>query len=182
MDRRSEILKALLDPRRLAVAGAMVGQTRTTAELAAACELSEPDVLSAVADLRTVGLVEADGDRWILRPETLRAIAGELADEPLPMDPAIGFGMTENERQVLSRYFEGTSLIEVPSSRAKRLIVLERLALEFDIGRRYTEDEVNDLLRRFSPDVAALRRHLIDEGLLDRGEGTYWRSGGRVET
>ncbi len=66
----------------------------------------------------------------------------------------------------------------------KRLVVLERLAHEFDIGHRYTETEVNDALRPFHLDVAALRRHLVDEDFLSRehadGVTRYWRSGGRM--
>ena len=36
-------------------------------------------------------------------------------------------------------------------------------------------------LRAFHPDVAALRRYMVDEQLLDRADGVYWRSGGRTE-
>ena len=34
------------------------------------------------------------------------------------------------------------------------------------------------MLKAFHPDVAALRRYLVEEGLLDREGGEYWRSGG----
>jgi hypothetical protein len=46
---------------------------------------------------------------------------------------------------------------------------------------RYPEREVNALLAAWHPDVAALRRYLVDEGLLTRDAGVYWRSGGYVE-
>ena len=39
---------------------------------------------------------------------------------------------------------------------------------------------MNNRLRPFHPDVAALRRYLVEEGFLDRGDGLYWRSGGTV--
>ena len=29
--------------------------------------------------------------------------------------------------------------------------------------------------------LAILRRHMVDEGFLSRADGSYWRSGGRVE-
>ena len=99
-----------------------------------------------------------------------------------PVDPWIGYGMSDEERVVLSRFFVGRTLTKIPAGRAKRLVVLERLALEFDIGRHSPEAEVNDLLRVFHPDVAALRRYLVDEGFLDRDAGQYWRSGGRTST
>ena len=46
---------------------------------------------------------------------------------------------------------------------------------------RYPEREVNALLAVWHPDTAALRRYLVDEGLLSRDAGVYWRSGGTVE-
>ena len=88
--------------------------------------------------------------------------------------------MTQSEQAVLGRFFRGEQLVEIPSQRNKRLVVLERLALEFEPGVHYAEAEVNGLLRRFHADVAALRRYLVDEGFLDRESGRYWRSGGRV--
>ena len=82
---------------------------------------------------------------------------------------------------MLRQYFRGGRLTEMPAKRSKRLAVLDRLALEFDIGVRYREREVNEVLRRFADDHATLRRYLVDEGFLSRDRGEYWRSGGRVE-
>ena len=56
------------------------------------------------------------------------------------------------------------------------------MARTFEPGHRYPEREVNDVLRTFWADYAALRRYLVDEGFLDRADGVYWRAGGTVET
>ena len=87
----------------------------------------------------------------------------------------------EEEEAVLRAYFRGGRLVEIPAKHAKRLVVLERLALEFEPGVRYAEREVNQVLRRFHDDYASLRRYLVDEDLLSRQRGLYWRSGGPVE-
>ena len=184
-------LRRLCDPDRLAVAGALAVAPRTTDDLVAATGIDRRRALEALGDLRTAGLVgdepaddpadDPDGaPRHALDVGALRGLAGDLAELALPMDPAIGYGMTDDEREVLARFFSGRTLVEVPSSRAKRLVVLERLALEFDVGRRYPEREVNSILGGFHPDWSTLRRHLVDEGLLDRERNVYWRSGGRV--
>lgn len=175
-----ERLKNFLDPDRLAVAGALVGCDGDTAAIMSRTGLGERAVLEAIGDLRTAGIVRSDGSVHHLDRSELRSIADELVDPDLPMDPAIGYGMTDDERAVLARYFEGRTLVSVPTSRAKRLIVLERIALEFDVGQRYAEREVNSILGGFHPDWSTLRRHLVDEGLLDRERNVYWRSGGRV--
>ena len=175
-----ERLKCFLDPDVIAVAGALVGAPLTTDEAAAATGIDPRGVVHALASLRTAELVVTAEGGYQVDVAALRGIAAELADPVMEMDPVIGFGMTDDERIVLERFFEGRTLREVPSSRAKRLIVLERLALEFDVGRRYLEREVNSVLGAFHPDWSTLRRHLVDEGLLDRDQNVYWRSGGRI--
>lgn len=179
------LLPLLLDRHRLAVAGALASRSRTTAELVDVTGLDDRVVLTAVGDLRSAGLVRAEeSGAFTLDDEAMRTAARSAAEIEIPMDPVIGFGMTDDERLVLGRFFSGRVLNEIPTQRAKRLVVLQRLALEFDVGRRYTEFEVNELLGAFHPDWSALRRGLVDEGLLDRepaaGGNLYWRSGGRI--
>ncbi len=72
-------------------------------------------------------------------------------------------------------------LVRIPAKRSKRLVVLDRLAQELEPGEVYPETEVNARMRAFHDDVAALRRHLVDEGFLDRRDGWYWRSGGSFD-
>ena len=54
------------------------------------------------------------------------------------------------------------------------------VALEFEPGRHYSEQEVNAIVGGFFNDYASLRRHLVDACFLEREGGEYWRSGGRV--
>jgi len=181
----ANVVSLLLDVDRLAVAGALAARPMTTDELVEVTRRGAREVLACVGDLRNAGLATslADG-RYALDVDALREAARRHAEVDVPMDPAIGFGMTDTERLVLERYFSGRTLVEFPNQRSKQLVVLQRIALEFDLGRRYTEFEVNDLLLPFSRDWSTLRRHLVDEGFLDRestgGGSEYWRSGGRV--
>lgn len=174
-----ETLVALLDPTRLAVAGTLATSTQTSEEVAQRTGLAPRAVIGAIGQLRQVGLVESDGEGYRLAVDELRTLASDLAENDLPMDPYIGYGMTDDEVTILERFFNARTLTEIPTSRAKRLVVLERISHEFDLGTRYSENEINGILRPFHLDVAALRRHLVDEGFLDRERGDYLRSGGR---
>ena len=69
----------------------------------------------------------------------------------------------------------------MPRAGRKRQIVLEYVVTTFEPGVRYTEAEVNAVLRAFWTDVAALRRYLVDAQLLERAGGVYWRIGGAVD-
>ena len=171
----------LLDPQRLMVAGSLAGVARTTEQVVDHTGLSAKDVLAAVGDLRAAGLVETNGPGYLLPMDVLRQIASAERTRPTPMDRSIGYGMTDREQRVLARFFEGHTLTEIPTARANRLVVLERLCLEFAIGQHYTEQDVNRTLASFHPDTATLRRYLVDEDLLDRNATHYWRSGGRVD-
>lgn len=69
----------------------------------------------------------------------------------------------------------------IPSKQAKLLVVLDHLAQAFEPGRVYPEADVNDVLQRFHPDHAALRRYLVENQFLSRENGQYWRSGGTLD-
>lgn len=175
-----DFLKLLLDPHRLAVVGLVALEPCTTAELAARTGLRERDVLATLAPLADAGIVRRESRRYRLVSEALRELARHLP-QPEPPAEAVFLGMTQEERQVLARFFQGRRLLEIPSHRSKRRIVLERIALDFEPGVRYPESEINARLAHYHHDYAALRRYLVDEGFLDRAEGQYWRGGGRVD-
>lgn len=173
-----EFLGLALDPIRLALLGAAARGSADVAEIAADLELDERRVRGELGRLAAAGLIGRDGR---LDLEVLRDIARSLPAEA-PIDPSLLEGpWTEEEAQVLARFFSGRRLTQIPSTGAKRRLVLERLALEFEPGIRYREREVDFTLQLFHPDYAALRRYLIDEGLMTRAEGAYWRTGGRVD-
>jgi hypothetical protein len=86
-----------------------------------------------------------------------------------------------SEQRILATFFRNDQLVLMPTRRAKRLVVLDEVAQLFELGRTYPEKEVNDLLAPVHPDVAALRRYLVDEQFLAREAGVYWRSGGTVD-
>lgn len=88
--------------------------------------------------------------------------------------------MHRDERS-LAPYFRNGRLIVLPRRRAARLKVLDLLAREFEPGRRYPEATVDATLRRFHPDHCALRRYLVEQELLERRDGLYWRCGGTYE-
>ncbi len=82
--------------------------------------------------------------------------------------------------RVLRAFVRDGRLVSIPSVHAKRLVVLDWLVQRFEPGRRYSEAMVNLILGQVHPDTAALRRYLVDEDMLSRDHGQYWRTGGSV--
>ncbi len=166
------------DDRRLVAAALILGASSLDA-VVAATGLDVPRSAKALTRLVTAGLVErgSDGTLHLLGSAfsvAARAAAASVA--PAPDDPDV----SAEDAKVLRAFVRDGQLLSIPTVRSKRLVVLNRLAQEFEPGRRYREATVNLMLGRWHADTAALRRYLVDEGFLDRAEGEYWRTGGTV--
>jgi hypothetical protein len=86
-----------------------------------------------------------------------------------------------NQRVLQNFLTEDGRLRTIPSKQRKLLVVLDHLSQSFEPGRTYPEAEVNEILSDFHPDVAALRRYLVENGFMTREDGVYWRSGGTFD-
>ncbi len=65
----------------------------------------------------------------------------------------------------------------IPAQEKKKEVVLRYLRERcFAEDRPYAEKEVNARLAVFHPDVASLRRHLVEHGLVTRDAGIYRRA------
>ncbi len=168
----------LADPARLKVVASLALGAGSLEEVAELSGLPLKDVALAARRLSRAGLVRRDGRALALLGEQFAAAARAAAEaapppERLSEDPA--------EDAVLSSFLRDGRLVSIPAQQSKRRIVLEHLVRVFEVGVRYPEREVNALLAVWHPDVAALRRYLVDEGLLSREAGLYWRTGGWVD-
>jgi len=68
----------------------------------------------------------------------------------------------------------------MPAKQSRRHLLLDKIAQGFEPGVRYPEQQVSQFLGAIYADHAALRRYLVDEELLARAGGEYWRIGGTV--
>lgn len=172
------IVGLLADETRLKVVAALALGAGTLEEVAEGTGLPLKDVALAARRLGRAGLVHRDGHALALHTDRFAAAARAAAEsapppEPLSDDPA--------EDAVLSAFVRDGRLVSIPAQYSKRVLVLQHLVRVFEPGVRYPEREVNALLAVWHPDTAALRRYLVDEGLLTREAGIYWRSGGYVD-
>ena len=174
-----DVVRLLADPQRLAIAGLLAAGPRTLADIGAGCALGARDLHRQVQRLMGSGLVEAEGDTLRLNADLLRNAAAALPRAD-PIRPHLLVGLSAEDALIAGRYFDGDRLVEIPVGPARRGVVLRILVDEFEPGRYYEEAEVRRILRKFHPDDAALRRYLVEGGLLTRENRsrTYWRSPG----
>jgi hypothetical protein len=79
--------------------------------------------------------------------------------------------------QIDQFFREDGTLVSIPVKSQKKIAVLRHIAAELSPDARYPEKQLNEIIARFHPDTAALRRHMIEYGILERnGESVYWVS------
>ena len=188
-ERRALIMsmQAMLDPAMLAVIAALHSGERSLPELAAALRLRPSLSHGPLGRLIFLELVSVrrEGERLLCRLNharlhelngALQRLSSELfadAKRSALADGAAGFA--EDERRTLRIYLRDEQLTAIPSQQRHLRVVLRWLAEQFAPERHYHEREVNALIKRYYPDCATLRRHLIDFRFMARAHDYYWR-------
>jgi hypothetical protein len=171
--------KALGNESRLKLVGLIADRERNVQELAALLALKEPTVSHHLAILKDAGLlmmrIEGNTHWYRLDLDALNRInrsvfSTNLSRVPYEVDGEVW------EREVLRNFVEDDRLTKIPDARKKRWAVLKWLARRFAIDSRYSEAEVNAVLKRHHPDAATLRRELVGYGMLQRAKGIYRRT------
>lgn len=164
-----DLLKTIADATRLRILGLLAAGPRTGRELAEQLELSAPTISHHMKRLESVGIVTVtpDANRRVYRLDG--GLLGELRGEAAAASVEDPF-----QAKVRRTFFDGQRLVSIPAKRRARVAVLLELLRRFEPGRVYAEPEVNELLRQAHPDVAFLRRELVNYRYLTREGGRYW--------
>lgn len=175
-----EIVGLLADGDRLRVVAALALGAATAADLQRATGLDARRTMKAVTRLVDSGLVAQDAHGYRVLEEEIRRSAREAAPED---DDEHAEEPDAERARVLRAFVRDGRLVSIPANRAKRLHVLDVLVQVFEPGVRYTEKRVNLELGKWHADVSSLRRHLVDEGFLEREPDgrRYWRAGGSFD-
>ncbi len=172
----SDLLRVFADPSKIKLLAAICDEALPLHTLARAAGVSEAETMRQIGSLKEAGLLAetfaADGFRWQYQPKALfEALAARKQDAK----PSIGEEWTAEEAKVLGDFFVGGRLKTIPAQRKKKDMVVRYLAAHFELGRTYTEQEVNFTLLHFHEDYATLRREMVDGKLMRRENGIYER-------
>lgn len=112
--------------------------------------------------LLQAGLVESDGPLVVACLDRMRQPEDAGGDADVTAESAA--------------YFRRGRLVDMPRSAEVRRRVLAEIAQRFEVGRSYSEREISAALREVHDDHAALRRYMVDFGILERDvRGTSYR-------
>lgn len=195
LDRALTLSKALASPGRLAILGALARDPTagcTLDDLAARTRLRPSQMERDLRLLADAGLLRVEEwaapgpgrepapARLAFTPDYAAQMTGVIATlhqwqrqvRPPAPKPAL-----DERARTLARFMPNGRIVAWPVQRKRVLYLLDAVAPAVAPGRRYTEREVDAILKEFYPeDHCTLRRALVDERYLRRADGIYWRT------
>ncbi len=184
LENRAKLFKALGHPMRLIILNLIRERPRHGQELATILSLNPATISHHLTALTQAGLLSTRKDQYY-QVFSLKADSLEKSLSDIITLPAVQLmeGVKEDayKKKVLRTFMHDGILTTIPAQRKKQQIILEEIINAFEFGRRYTEKEINHILLEFNEDVAALRRGMIDFGLMERSPGIYWRSENKLD-
>ncbi|WP_438448023.1 metalloregulator ArsR/SmtB family transcription factor [Gorillibacterium sp. sgz5001074] len=175
--------KALADPTRLKLL-ILLGDGEWSGQvLAERLGVTPATVTHHASKLRAASLVRERRDKntvfFSLDREVLHSFSGAAA-ELITRGEKKGDGEEMEEanvrlrNSVLKNFFTPDGrLKQVPVQLKKKLIVLEHLVSRLELGRRYTEKEINEYIKGFHEDFATIRREFIMHQFMFRDPSGY---------
>jgi DNA-binding HxlR family transcriptional regulator len=174
--------KALSDANRLKIIGLLAQKPYSVEELAALLDLKASTVSHHLSKLAKVGLVSAKADSYYnvyqLDEKALELKSRSLFSQENLAASVVDVDADAYDNKVVKDYLrKDGGLKTIPAQRKKLDAVLRHVAKAFKPGKRYSEKQVNEILKNYHADTASLRRELVGSGIMKRegGGGDYWR-------
>ena len=174
--------KALADSSRLKIIGLLAEKPYSVEELAELLKLKPSTVSHHLSRLAKEGLVNMHAESYYsvyeLDQKVLEEKSRTLFSQEELSTVASEVDSNAYDNKVVKDFTKRDgSLKTIPAQRKKQEAVLRYVVKAFDVGKRYSEKHVNEILSKYHEDTATLRRELIGYGLMERegGGGEYWR-------
>ena len=160
-DELINFMKSLADTRRLEIAGLVGVEPLSANQLSERLGMKPSEAQHHLEQLTAAGLAHKEGDLYRLDSQALEKLSRQVLAQSRP--PAAEYEGDEFTVKTLRAYLspDGT-LKAIPTQQKKLMVILNHLVKSFEPGVQYPEAQVNQMLRRYHDDTAALRRYMVD--------------------
>ena len=94
-----------------------------------------------------------------------------------PLTLGTRFTITPVTEQIDQFFRPDGTLISIPAKSIKRIAVLHHIASDLSPDTKYPEKDLNLIIAKYHDDTAAIRRYMIEFGILERDiASVYWVS------
>jgi DNA-binding HxlR family transcriptional regulator len=174
--------KALADSNRLKIVGLLAEKSYSVEELAALLNLKPSTISHHLSKLAEADLVSSQAESYYsvyrLDRNALEEKSRTLFSQAELSTVASEVDVDAYDAKVIRDFTRRDgSLKTIPAQRRKLDAILRHVVKSFEVGKRYSEKRVNEVLSKYHEDTATLRRELVGSGMMERegGGGDYWR-------
>ena len=174
------VIAAIQTLDRLAALGPLAArpaESHAVSDVASAMRRAPAEVEAGLVALQAAGLVRAlpDGYAWDSEfPLRIGKALGAL--QALVSGTTPGPRPTDFRARTLRSFMRDGRVLGWPTHEKQEVVLLDEIAPAFEPERRYTEREVDAILKGIYPqDHCTARRRLVDLSYLARDHGVYWK-------
>lgn len=154
-----KFFKSLADANRLKILGLLAQEDLSVEQLAVMLNLRPSTVSHHLSKLSEAGLVSAKAMSYYniyqFENKTLEAMAQHLLSKENLSAIAVDVDLDAYDRKVVSYYsLPDGQLKTIPAQRKKLEAILGYISQDFELGTRYNERQVNEILEKYHPDTS----------------------------
>jgi len=175
----------LADTSRLQILKSLSKEDMYVEQLAERLNLSSATISSHMKKLEDVGAVQSRREQYytiytlcpdVFLPRIIDLIQKEGDDD-------LGDEREEIYRKkILFTFMSSGKITKMPSQLKKKLVLIEEICRSFDMGKSYTEKEMNLKIADYYDDFCMVRRFFVDYGLFTRENDVYVKRCDRIST
>ena len=169
-----ELLKLLANETRLEILNILLKEDSYVEKIACALSLTPATICYHLKKMEAAGVVNCSRSQFYMIYSLNREIFDKPLYELIKKDDDLVDAEEKYRKRVLSGFFKYGRLTQIPTQRKKREIVLHEIAKDFDKGRTYDEQEVNNIIHKYHEDHCTIRREMIAFGIMERKKEIYW--------
>ena len=177
MNQNLALLKLLADETRLDILNILLREDSYVEKIACELSLTPATICYHLKKMESAGVVNCSRSQFYIIYSLNRDIFNHPLYELIKKDEPMVAPEEKYKNEVLSHFFRYGRLTQIPTQRKKREIVLREIAKQFEQGKTYDEQEVNEIIHRYHEDHCTIRREMIACGILSREKETYWLNG-----
>lgn len=146
--------------------------------LAGKLGLTPPTISHHIAKLREIDIIyqrrEKNTIYFHLNEKKLEIMAQAILKIGMEDEMKLYQYEDEEKYKVLKNFLkqDGT-LKQLPAQHKKRLIILEHLVTRLEVGKVYSEKDINEHIKQYHEDYATIRREFIMYQFMFRQDGQY---------
>ena len=175
MKEKLELLKLLADETRLEILNILLKEDSYIEKIACELSLTPATICYHLKKMESAGVVNCSRSQFYIIYSLNREIFNKPLFELIKKDEELIDTEEKYKKEVVSNFFKYGRLIQIPTQRKKREIVLAELLEQFEFDREYQEKEVNEIILRYHEDFCTIRREMVAFGMMTRDHEIYKR-------